>query len=133
MPRPLQQQLDRAAKKPATFVPLKLNLRGMRLTDNQAMALVEAIDQVPIVRKLDLSNNNLTSTGVQAVLDLVQRQVTQAFRAISADGEETRGNSRGGVTMPGGCCLVGVEITGNKTSSQVGVGNASEGRPRLPL
>ena len=71
MPRPLQQQLDRAAKKPATFVPLKLNLRGMRLTDNQAMALVEAIDQVPIVRKLDLSNNNLTSTAAYFYAHLI--------------------------------------------------------------
>ena len=78
-------------------MPLKVDLRKAKLSDGQCSILVQAIAEVPIVRKIDLSNNALSAPGLQPLVDLMQQQAQQAFN-MSLDNQ--------GVHMQGTCRAV---------------------------
>ncbi|OQR98744.1 hypothetical protein ACHHYP_08158 [Achlya hypogyna] len=55
-----------------------LDFRGQELTDNQLLALVETLLEIPILSSLDLRDNHITEEGGLSLLELLRHQLITA-------------------------------------------------------
>ena len=95
----------------------KLNLGGRNIHDAEVKMLVDTMQRMPLVSKLDLSRNEITREGVEHLITLMRSQLAQGLAVLSAFPQDDEGaHSLVASKRRSFACLYQVAIHGNPSA-----------------